>query len=162
MDEEEFRRRERMRQKELDREMQRNTNRILEQGDREQRIRQEKFDREMQRNTNRILAQGDRRSRDILDDLAQKNHDRVMSNSGGGGGCFIATAAYGTPLAPEINVLRNWRDNSLSKTWFGRLFVKVYYNTSPPIARFIAKRESLKRLVRGCLKPMIRQLKRKK
>ncbi|MBW2983900.1 hypothetical protein KY361_02195 [Candidatus Woesearchaeota archaeon] len=69
--------------------------------------------------------------------------------------CFIATAAYGTPFAREIDVLRDWRDNSLNTNFFGSLFVKVYYKVSPPIARFIAKRKKLRKLVRIILKPII-------
>ncbi|MBW2980746.1 hypothetical protein KY360_05000 [Candidatus Woesearchaeota archaeon] len=74
-------------------------------------------------------------------------------------GCFIATAAYGTPFAQEIDVLRDWRDNSLSKNFLGVLFVKFYYRISPPIARFISKREKLRRLVRIVLKPVIKIIK---
>lgn len=77
------------------------------------------------------------------------------------GGCFIATAVYGTPLADEINVLRNWRDVSLMNNFFGRIFVKIYYTISPPIANFISKSEKLKKIVRAILKPFIIQLKKK-
>lgn len=76
------------------------------------------------------------------------------------GACFIATAAYGTPFAREIDVLRDWRDNSLKKNFLGVLFVKVYYKISPPIARFIARRGKLRKLVRVILKPMVRVLRK--
>ncbi len=55
--------------------------------------------------------------------------------------CFIATAAYGTPFAKEINILRYWRDTFLLKHFIGILFVKTYYKISPPIADFISKRK---------------------
>ncbi|UCH12656.1 MAG: hypothetical protein JSW18_01540 [Candidatus Omnitrophota bacterium] len=74
--------------------------------------------------------------------------------------CFIATAAYGTPFAKEIDVLRDWRDNTLSKNFFGVLFVKFYYKISPPIARFISKRRILRKLVRIVLKSFVMVLRK--
>jgi hypothetical protein len=79
----------------------------------------------------------------------------------GAGGCFIATAAYGTPLAPEINVLREWRDFKLRKSAGGKMFVKVYYVVSPSIALVIAKSEKLKYLTRKILTPVVMYFKRK-
>lgn len=75
------------------------------------------------------------------------------SSSGeSGGGCFIATAAYGSYAEPHVLTLREFRDNVLYTTALGRLFVRCYYKTSPPIADLIASREYAKRLVRirGC------------
>lgn len=74
-------------------------------------------------------------------------------------GCFIATAAYGSPLAKEINVLRNFRDAYLIHRDWGREIVSLYYTFSPPIANVIEKSESLKKLVRIALKPLIRLFK---
>ena len=76
------------------------------------------------------------------------------------GGCFIATAAYGTPFSEEINILRHWRDVSLKSNFLGRLFIKVYYTLSPPIANFIRTRKNLKYVVRSILNPYVRLLKR--
>ncbi len=55
-----------------------------------------------------------------------------------GGPCFIATAAYGTPLAEEIQTLRTLRDNVLLTNPMGTAFVDSYYRFSPPIADYIA------------------------
>ena len=74
------------------------------------------------------------------------------------GRCFIATAAYGTPCAPEINVLRKWRDEGLTTNKSGQLFVKFYYIISPPVAKFISKSALLKKGVRLILKPFINHL----
>jgi hypothetical protein len=66
-------------------------------------------------------------------------------------GCFIATAAYGTPTAEQIDVLREFRDVVLLKSTVGSQFVVLYYHLSPPIADFIAGNEVLRTLVRELL-----------
>jgi hypothetical protein len=69
----------------------------------------------------------------------------------GSGGCFIATAAYGTPTAEQIDVLREFRDSVLLESTAGSQFVGLYYQLSPPIADFIAGNEILRTLVRELL-----------
>lgn len=65
-----------------------------------------------------------------------------------GAGCFIATAAYGTPKAQEIDYLRDFRDDVLLESRLGILFVEAYYKYSPPIADWVAKNAWRKRAVR--------------
>ena len=55
--------------------------------------------------------------------------------------CFIATAAYGTPTAEQIDVLREFRDVVLLESTIGSQFVALYYRLSPPVADFIAGNE---------------------
>lgn len=74
---------------------------------------------------------------------------------GGGGGCFIATAAYGSSDDASVKILRQFRDRHLLTNRLGREFVKFYYRHSPPIARYIAGRDGLRRLVRWSLKPAV-------
>jgi hypothetical protein len=68
-----------------------------------------------------------------------------------GTGCFIATAAYGTPTAKQIDVLREFRDEVLLESTAGSQFVALYYQFSPPVAEFIAGNELLRTLVRELL-----------
>jgi hypothetical protein len=67
------------------------------------------------------------------------------------GGCFIATAAYGTPTAEQIDVLREFRDIVLLESVAGSQFVALYYQLSPPVADFIAGNALLRTLVREFL-----------
>ena len=67
------------------------------------------------------------------------------------GYCFIATAAYGTETAAELDILRDFRDHVLLKNTLGSQFVEVYYKLSPPVADFIARNDFLRAVVREVL-----------
>jgi len=72
--------------------------------------------------------------------------------------CAIATAAYGSPLAPELDVFRAYRDQVLLENPLGRLFVKAYYKTSPPFAAVLARSEILKALARKFLGKILERI----
>ena len=74
---------------------------------------------------------------------------------GGGGGCFIATAAYGSPMEPEVDLLRAYRDSYLIHRGWGRALMKAYYTLSPAPADFIARHPLLKQGSRMMLSPII-------
>jgi uncharacterized repeat protein (TIGR01451 family) len=74
---------------------------------------------------------------------------------GGGGGCFIATAAYGNPMAEELHHLRALRDRYLLPTRAGRWFVERYYRYSPPVADFLRQHDALRAVVRVMLAPLV-------
>ena len=73
----------------------------------------------------------------------------------GDGGCFIATAAYGTSMEAEIDVLRSVRDTYLLDNAVGTAFVDAYYRVSPYIAVYVAKSPVLAAMVRVALTPVI-------
>ena len=75
------------------------------------------------------------------------------------GGCFIATAAYGTDTAGELDMLREFRDAVLLPNSLGAEFVSLYYKTSPPLANFISQQEILRTAVRvGFVDPIVKIL----
>ena len=78
-----------------------------------------------------------------------------VSDSGGGGGCFIATAAFGSVMEPQVVSLRQFRDRFLLTNAPGKIFVNLYYTYSPPFAKFISAHESLKKIGRWSLLPII-------
>ncbi|HUU62901.1 MAG TPA: right-handed parallel beta-helix repeat-containing protein [Dehalococcoidia bacterium] len=81
---------------------------------------------------------------------------KVCGEGGNGGGCFIATAAYGTEAAAEINVLRSFRDEVLLENSLGYQLVELYYQTSPPVADFISENSLLRTIVRELvIDPMV-------
>ena len=79
----------------------------------------------------------------------------TTSSESGGGGCFIATAAYGSLMEPHVKLLRQFRDRFLLTNAVGKTFVRLYYRYSPPMAKFISAHESLRMVVRWSLLPLI-------
>lgn len=69
--------------------------------------------------------------------------------------CFIATAAFGSPLASEIGVLRRFRDRHLMNNAVGRAFVDFYYTHGPAWADAIRQDEESRATVRALLSPVV-------
>ena len=68
--------------------------------------------------------------------------------------CFIATAAYGSSLAKEVDIFRWFRNKFLLTHALGRSFVEFYYEYSPPLAKIISEQPTLAWLVRMLLWPL--------
>jgi hypothetical protein len=73
-------------------------------------------------------------------------------------GCFVATAAFGTPGDRSVAVLRAYRDRTLLGNALGRLLVSTYYGLSPSLARAIAGDERLRAAARRLLAPLVERL----
>ena len=89
------------------------------------------------------------------------SHDQevvsLRKNSNKKGGCFIATVVYEDEMAPEVMLLRYFRDQWLLPRVWGRAFVAVYYKVSPSIAQLIGRHEWTKLVIRQwLLDPVVR------
>lgn len=69
--------------------------------------------------------------------------------------CVVATAAYGSPLAAEVGVLRRFRDRHLMTNAPGRAFVEAYYEHGPVLADFVREHPSVRDVVRSVLEPAV-------
>ena len=94
----------------------------------------------------------------------EETQTQVVSNeiNEEGGGCLIATATYGSELAPQVQQLRELRDNQLMNTESGKQFMgmfnDVYYSFSPVIADMEREHPMLKEAVKLAITPMISSL----
>ena len=61
-------------------------------------------------------------------------------------GCYIATSVYGSYDCPEVWTLRRFRDYELEGTWYGRLFISIYYALSPIAVRLFGETKWFKNL----------------
>lgn len=79
----------------------------------------------------------------------------VTPSGGGNGGCFIATAAYGSQVEPHVKILREFRDRFMLNNPAGKAFVRLYYTCSPSVANFIAGHDDLRAVVQLSLLPIV-------
>ena len=86
-----------------------------------------------------------------IQDASTSDVDDDDDDDGSSGGCFIATAAYGSYLDPKVKILRDFRDQRLLTNSIGAEFVKFYYRHSPPIANYIREHEILRIIIRSLL-----------
>ena len=74
------------------------------------------------------------------------------------GGCYVATCVYGSYNCPQVWTLRRYRDNKLGATWYGRVFIHLYYAISPTMVRLFGNKKWFHKLWRGKLDRMVRKL----
>ena len=94
--------------------------------------------------------------------LTSTNESSENESSEEGGGCLIATAAYGSELSPQVQLLREIRDNQLMNTESGTAFMsgfnELYYSFSPIIADMERENPMFKEAVKLSLTPMLSSL----
>jgi len=77
-------------------------------------------------------------------------------------GCYIATACYGSYDCTQVLTFRNFRDEYLSQTFAGRIFIKTYYALSPSFAKWLENRHRINTFIRErFLEPIYKSLKDK-
>jgi hypothetical protein len=75
------------------------------------------------------------------------------------GVCFVATVAFG-PKAPELDVLRAFRDQRLRQTPAGRAFIRWYYREGPALAAWVARHQAVARVTRAVLRATVAVVRR--
>ncbi len=80
------------------------------------------------------------------------------SNSNSGGGCYVATAVYGSYDCPQVWTLRRYRDDTLAKTWYGRLFIHTYYAISPTLVKWFGNTDWFRNMWKPKLDRMVSNL----
>lgn len=83
-----------------------------------------------------------------LDELISKNSKQVSV-----GGCYVATAVYGSYDCPQVWTLRRYRDCTLSKTWYGRAFIGIYYAVSPTLVKWFGHTDGFKKMWKKKTRP---------
>jgi hypothetical protein len=81
------------------------------------------------------------------------------SSNSSSGGCYIATMAYGSYEHPQVLELRKFRDNTLSKSSFGRGFIKTYYKYSPRLVEHLKDKPLVNQTIKSILNTLIRIIK---
>ena len=95
--------------------------------------------------------------------LAQNKTNSTSNNNNttSSGGCYVATAVYGSYDCPEVWTLRRYRDYRLAETWYGRFFIHTYYAISPAIVKLFGETVWFKTIWRRKLDHMVEDLKEK-
>lgn len=86
------------------------------------------------------------------------DYQAPATNMSADGGCYVATAVYGSYDCPEVWTLRRFRDYDLAETWYGRLFIRTYYAISPTLVKWFGHTNWFKNMWRGKLDRMVKNL----
>lgn len=74
-------------------------------------------------------------------------------------GCYVATCVYGSYDCPQVWTLRRYRDDTLGATWYGRVFIQMYYAVSPTLVKWFGNTTWFKKMWKGKLDCMVEKLK---
>lgn len=121
-----------------------------------------------------ISAQTEKTINDLIDQIMEchskikeVNPDYVIperprpSYQGARGGCYVATAVYGSYDCPQVWTLRRYRDYTLAETWHGRVFIHIYYAISPTLVKWFGESAWFKKLWKGKLDCLVAKLQSK-
>jgi uncharacterized Zn finger protein (UPF0148 family) len=94
-----------------------------------------------------------------IDPHNQRALQQVRSKSSSGG-CYVATAVYGSYDCPQVWTLRRFRDDTLAETWYGRFFISTYYAVSPTMVKWFGRTEWFRGMWKPVLDKMVARLNR--
>ena len=89
-------------------------------------------------------------------DSQPRNQNQATNTSSGG--CYVATAVYGSYDCPQVWTLRRFRDYTLAETWYGRAFIRTYYAISPTLVKGFGHTEWFKKMWKRKLDRMVANL----
>ena len=103
---------------------------------------------------------------ELIHEYAQKIHEldnsfevpSIESKTNASGGCYVATAIYGSYDCPEVWTLRRYRDYYLAESWYGRAFIRAYYAISPTLVKLFGHTNWFKKMWRDKLDKMVKKL----
>lgn len=90
----------------------------------------------------------------IQDLITKMTPDQAKSS----GGCYVATAVYGSYDCPEVWTLRRFRDYTLAETGYGRAFIRTYYAISPTLVAWFGHTKWFRKMWKGKLDRMVKNL----
>ena len=91
-----------------------------------------------------------------IDQSLSPDNDKTVKKSSGK--CYVATCVYGSYDCPQVWTLRRYRDDTLSSTWYGRLFIRTYYAISPTLVKWFGNTNWFKKLWKDRLDRMVAKL----
>lgn len=102
------------------------------------------------------VLQAERQAR--IAELQRQAAQQRASNNQNSGGCYVATAVYGSYDCPQVWTLRRYRDYTLAETWYGRAFIRTYYAISPTLVKWFGHTNWFKKMWKGKLDRMVYDL----
>lgn len=92
---------------------------------------------------------------------ASVNNGNNTAGDGKSGGCYVATAVYGSYDCPQVWTLRRYRDYTLAESWYGRAFIRTYYAISPTLVKWFGHTKWFKKMWQSKLDKMVAELQAK-
>ena len=97
--------------------------------------------------------------KNVIEEAVSSNSYRSTYRPTSSSGCYIASCVYGSYDCPQVWILRRYRDANLGSSWFGRLFIKVYYTFSPLLVKMFGKTKWFKAIWKKYLDKKVQKLK---
>ena len=91
----------------------------------------------------------------LVDRIEKKG---IYSSNSSSGWCYVATCVYGSYDCPEVWTLRRFRDDVMKKSIFGKMFIRIYYSTSPILVAWFGRTKWFNKFFKFILDPFVRVL----